>query len=79
MEMGTGKSKVLIDNIGMLYMQKELDFALIIAPKGVYPTGYRRNSEHMPDDIPVRVIRWVAGANKSSKKKCARSKTSSMG
>ena len=27
MEMGTGKSKVLIDNIGMLYMQKELDFA----------------------------------------------------
>ena len=65
MEMGTGKSKVLIDNIGMLYMQKELDFALIIAPKGVYRNWVSKEiPEHMPDDIPVRVIRWVAGANK---------------
>ena len=36
MEMGTGKSKVLIDNIGMLYQQNKINFALIIAPKGVY-------------------------------------------
>ena len=65
MEMGTGKSKVLIDNIGMLYMQKELDFALIIAPKGVYRNWVSKEiPEHMPDEIPVRVIRWVAGANK---------------
>ena len=36
MEMGTGKSKVAIDNIGLLYEQGELDAALVIAPKGVY-------------------------------------------
>ena len=36
MEMGTGKSKVLIDNISMLYDKGEIDGALIIAPKGVY-------------------------------------------
>ncbi len=65
MEMGPGYSKVRFDNIGMLYMQKELDFALIIAPKGVYRNWVSKEiPEHMPDDIPVRVIRWVAGANK---------------
>ena len=36
MEMGTGKSKVLIDNMGMLYLRHDIDFALVIAPKGVY-------------------------------------------
>ena len=30
MEMGTGKSKVLIDNIGMLYLDGQIDFALIL-------------------------------------------------
>ena len=32
MEMGTGKSKVLIDNISMLYDQGKIDGALIVAP-----------------------------------------------
>ena len=36
MEMGTGKSKVLIDNICLLYLTKKIDGALIVAPKGVY-------------------------------------------
>ena len=66
MEMGTGKSKVLIDNIGMLYQQGEIDFALIIAPKGVYRNWVSKEiPEHMSDDVPVRVIRWVSGGNKT--------------
>ena len=36
MEMGTGKSKVLVDNIAMLYDRGAIRGALIIAPKGVY-------------------------------------------
>ena len=36
MEMGTGKSKVLIDNIAMLYNAGKINGALIVAPKGVY-------------------------------------------
>ena len=36
MEMGTGKSKVLIDNAAMLYDNGKIDGLLIIAPKGVY-------------------------------------------
>ncbi|BCV06353.1 MAG: hypothetical protein CM15mV131_260 [uncultured marine virus] len=33
MEMGTGKSKVLVDNMAMLYDKGKINGALIIAPK----------------------------------------------
>jgi len=42
MEMGTGKSKVLLDNIAMLYDQGKIDGALIVAPKGVIGTWYNQ-------------------------------------
>jgi SNF2 family DNA or RNA helicase len=65
MEMGTGKSKVLIDNIGILYLEKRITFALILAPKGVYRNWVTKEiPEHMSDDVPHRVIRWVSSANK---------------
>jgi len=68
MEMGTGKSKVLIDNMGMLYLDGQIDFALVIAPKGVYRNWVAKEiPEHMSDDIPHRVIRWVSGPNKKQK------------
>ena len=34
MEMGTGKSKVLIDNVSMLYDKGKINGLLLIAPKG---------------------------------------------
>ena len=34
MEMGTGKSKVLIDNIAILYNKGHINGVLIVAPKG---------------------------------------------
>ena len=40
MEMGTGKTKVLIDNMAMLYDKGKIDGALIIAPKGVIGTWH---------------------------------------
>ena len=40
MEMGTGKSKVLIDNMSMLYDKGHINGALIIAPKGVYKNWF---------------------------------------
>ena len=68
MEMGCGKSKVLIDNITWLYENKHIDTTIIIAPKGVYMNW--KNSEiptHLPDDIPNNVYVWKSGANKSEK------------
>jgi len=68
MEMGTGKSKVLIDNMGLLYQAGLIDFALVIAPKGVYRNWVAKEiPEHMSDDVPTRVIRWVSGANKKQR------------
>jgi SNF2 family DNA or RNA helicase len=65
MEMGTGKSKVLIDTISNLYLEGKIDFALIIAPKGVYRNWVAKEiPEHLPEEIPTRVIRWVSSANK---------------
>ena len=43
MEMGTGKSKVLIDNCAMLYDKGLINGLLLIAPKGYIKTGMRPN------------------------------------
>jgi len=59
MEMGTGKSKVLLDNAAMLYDKGEINALLLIAPKGVYKNWY--DSEiptHLPDHIDKKMILW---------------------
>jgi SNF2 family DNA or RNA helicase len=59
MEMGTGKSKVLIDNIAMLYNAGKIDGALIVAPKGVYKNWFDQEiPNHMPDYIEKKVGLW---------------------
>ena len=59
MEMGTGKSKVLIDNIAMLYNAGKINGALIVAPKGVYKNWFDSEiPNHMPDYIEKRVGLW---------------------
>ena len=59
MEMGTGKSKVLIDNIAMLYNAGKINAALIVAPKGVYKNWFDSEiPNHMPDYIEKRVGLW---------------------
>jgi len=70
MEMGTGKSKVLIDNISMLYDKGKINGALIIAPKGVYQNWY--NSEiptHLVDHIDKKMVLWQAMINKTQARK----------
>jgi hypothetical protein len=59
MEMGTGKSKVLLDNAAILYDKGEINALLIIAPKGVYKNWY--DSEiptHLPDHIDKKMVLW---------------------
>lgn len=65
MEMGCGKSKVLLDNIVWLYENKKIDTAVIVAPKGVYRNW--QTSEiptHLPEGIPHEIYVWKASANK---------------
>jgi SNF2 family DNA or RNA helicase len=59
MEMGTGKTKVLIDNLAMLYDKGKVDGALIIAPKGVIGTWYNQEiPTHLPDHIENVTVLW---------------------
>ena len=69
MEMGTGKSKVLIDNMSMLYDKGLINGALIIAPKGVYKNWF--DSEiptHMADHIEKTMVLWESNGGKSKEK-----------
>jgi SNF2 family DNA or RNA helicase len=59
MEMGTGKSKVLLDNAAILYDKGEINALLLIAPKGVYKNWY--DSEiptHLPDHVDKKIVLW---------------------
>ena len=70
MEMGTGKTKVLIDNLAMLYDKGKVNGALIIAPKGVVGTWYNQEiPTHLPSHIENKVILWQALINKKQKEK----------
>ena len=70
MEMGTGKSKVLLDNIAMLYDQGKIDGALIVAPKGVIGTWSQQEiPTHFPDHIEKMSVLWQANITKGQSKK----------
>jgi len=65
LEMGTGKTKVLIDNLAMLYDKGKVNGALIIAPKGVVGTWYSNElPTHLPDHIENVTVLWQANINK---------------
>ena len=69
MEMGTGKSKVLVDNIAMLYDKGKINSALIIAPKGVYRNWLSQEiPEHLPRHIDHKTVLWTALTSKTKDK-----------
>ena len=70
MEMGTGKTKVLIDNMAMLYDKGKIDGALIIAPKGVIKTWYEQElPTHLPNHIENVSILWQSNITKKQQEK----------
>ena len=70
MEMGTGKTKVLIDNMSMLYDKGKIDGALIIAPKGVVGTWYTNElPTHLPSHIENVTVLWQANITKQQQEK----------
>ena len=65
MEMGTGKSKVLVDNIAMLYDNGAIRAALIVAPKGVYKNWNDIEFPvHLPDHVDHTKVLWEATITK---------------
>ena len=69
MEMGTGKTKVAIDNIAMLYDNGKINGVLIIAPKGVYKTWYSQEiPTHLAAHIHPKTVLWQAMINQKQQK-----------
>ena len=70
MEMGTGKTKVLIDNASMLYDKGKINGLLIIAPKGVVKTWHEQEiPAHLPNHIENVTVLWQANITKGQSKK----------
>jgi SNF2 family DNA or RNA helicase len=69
MEMGTGKSKVLVDNMAMLYDKGKINGAIIIAPKGVYRNWYSQEiPNHLSSHIQPKMVLWTALTSKTKDK-----------
>ena len=69
MEMGTGKSKVLVDNMAILYDKGKINGALIIAPKGVYNNWYSSEiPTHLASHIKPKMVLWTASTSKAKEK-----------
>ena len=70
MEMGTGKTKVLIDNMSMLYDRGKINGALIIAPKGVIGTWFNQElPAHLVDHVHFKAVLWQANINEKQQLK----------
>jgi len=48
MEMGTGKTKVAIDNAAFLYQSKEIQLVIVVAPNSVYQNWIKEIETHCP-------------------------------
>jgi len=69
MEMGTGKSKVLVDNMAILYDKGKINGALIIAPKGVYTNWFSQEIPiHLASHIKPKMVLWTASTSKTKEK-----------
>ena len=59
LEMGLGKSKILLDNAGMLFEQGKISGLLIITPKGnLRNWDTHEINKHLPDRIERNVLVW---------------------
>lgn len=68
MEMGTGKSKVIIDTFSYLYDAGEIDNVLIVAPKGNYLNWVNNEiPTHLPDHIQTQLAYWSASPKKKER------------
>ena len=69
MEQGTGKSKVIIDNIAYLFRNGKINTAVIAAPKGVYRNWLSSEYKvHMPDDVKefTDIVVWSPTETKTN-------------
>ena len=58
-EMGTGKTKIALDNACILYNRGKIDRLLVVAPKGAYMNWVKLEIPiHVPNYIQTKVLAW---------------------
>jgi SNF2 family DNA or RNA helicase len=58
-EMGTGKTKIALDNACILYNRGKIDRLLVVAPKGTYMNWVEQEIPvHVPDYVEKNVVAW---------------------
>ena len=62
MEMGTGKTKVAIDNVAYLWQNKEIKECVVIAPNSVYTNWVQEIVNHCP--LPTNIWCWKISKDK---------------
>ena len=62
MEMGTGKTKVAIDNVAYLWQNKEIKECVVIAPNSVYTNWVQEIVTHCP--VPTNIWCWKISKDK---------------
>lgn len=66
----SGKTKVMIDNIGVLHTKGHISGVLVMAPKGVYRNWSEKEiPAHLPDEINREILVWDAASSQSKKDK----------
>lgn len=71
-EMGTGKTKIVIDTAAWLYLNGQIDSMLVIAPKGLYYIWQDEEIPlHFPDQVPYEVVTWESSARVAAKRRQA--------
>ena len=62
MEMGTGKTKVAIDNVAYLWQNEEIKECVVIAPNSVYTNWVQEIVNHCP--LPTNIWCWKISKDK---------------
>lgn len=61
LEMGLGKTKILLDNACALFERGRIRAMLVVCPKGIVRNWTDQEIPlHVPERIPIRVARWSA-------------------
>ena len=63
MEMGTGKTKVAIDNAAYLFQDRKIDFVYVIAPNSVYQNWKKEIDTHCPEEVNMYI--WKVTKDKT--------------
>lgn len=73
MEMGTGKTKVLIDEVGILRVNNKIDTVFYVTARGNYANFTRRElATHMSDEINYRSYMWTGSNNTKDREEIRR-------